>query len=300
VPWIVNAVAVGLLSNIVRKLGPSIVLFAYLWAHHSKFVTRLDGSFMGLPVNAWLAAAAILLGVLSLAFKDSVGRLSKFVDRRANPELIGWVLHHIHKGDLTAMNIQRCSTDILLGLKSAAVFALLIAIAAISFPVFAGVLIAVVVIMVVLSLQAARQDPARATASFLGRMRSHPEYYAEILVIAGLVLAFMAIAGENSFVSGTVFVLIVSRYSGDMKVLARMIVAVRRSHLAAKLQRQRRAERETQRLAREANAEALRQQRAKAAEEKRQAQLALAESRRKALEAEKASSDSQIPKISAA
>ncbi len=228
---IVKAVAVGMLSNVVRKLGPSIILFTYIWALHSKAFTRLGPTLWGLPPKFWLALAAILLGVASLAFKDTVGNFAKRMDRRAMPRLQYQVLRHLNHLDLTFQNIQRLALEILTGLKSGVIFLTLILIACFAFPIFAGVLIVVVAAVVGLSWNAARYPQVNPDKSFLMKLQTHPEYYAEVLVIAGLILAFATIASEKSFVSGTVFILIVSRFSNEIKVVARVLVAVRRSHI---------------------------------------------------------------------
>jgi hypothetical protein len=228
---IVKAVLVGMLSNVVRRLGPSLILFAYIWALHSKIFTSLGPQLFGMQSKYWLAVAAIMLGVVALAFKDTVGNIARSRDRRAFPYIQQLVLCHLNHHDMAIMNLHRVPLEVFAGLKSATVFSLLIVIAAASFPLFAIVLIGVVAAIVVLSLNAARYPAVHPGKSFVGKLQTHPEYYAEVLVIAGLILAFAAIASEKSFVSGTVFIMIVSRYSGEIKILARAIVATRRSQL---------------------------------------------------------------------
>jgi hypothetical protein len=258
---IIKAALAGMLANIVRRLGPSIILFAYVWALHSKRFAALGDSLLGLPANFWLAMGAIILGIGALAFKDKMTNLSRALDRRALPPLQAWVLRYVNRYDLSFMNTQRNALNILTGLKSLAVFLCLVTVALLSFPVFAAVLLGVLSAVVALSLNAAKFPAYPVAKSFFARLRTHPEYYAEVLVIAGLILAFMAIASKNSFVSGTVFILIVSRFSNEIKVIARSFVAVRRSQLQFHRIWENRQLADQRRQARLAEAEARRQER---------------------------------------
>lgn len=227
---ILKALIFGTLSYVVRRLGISLILFAYLYALHSdKFKAFAADSAHPYP-EAWLASVVIVLGVLIILFRSIFNHYSQNLDLKALPRIDQLTLLHLNRGDLGVMHLRAKSRALLECAKGTLLMVLLIVLCTFVAEPLAIILAILLVLTVLISLSVGRKPVTPAMASFFSKLRSQPDHYVEILLMAGLIIGFLLITQNGGLISGTVLILMIARFSGALRTIATNMINLIRWH----------------------------------------------------------------------
>jgi hypothetical protein len=214
---ILNAIVIGTLSYVVRRLGISLILFAYLYALHSDNFSKLSVGSEQAHSQVWLSALVIILGVLIILFRSLFTHFSQRLDIKALPRIDQLVLVRLNRGDLSIMGLRIKSRAALECAKGLLLMVLLIVLCAVVARPLAVILSVVVVMTVIVSAAVGRHPVEHGLTSPWAKMRSQPDNYIEILMMTGLIIGFLLITQQGGLISGTVLILMIARFSGALR-----------------------------------------------------------------------------------
>jgi hypothetical protein len=214
---ILKAVIVGTLSYVVRRLGISLILFAYLYALHSNRFAKISGNEAQAQSQIWLAGLVIILGVLVILFRSLFTHYSQRLDAKVLPRIDQLVLLHLNRGDLAVMGLRVKSRAALECAKGLLLMVLLIVLCAAVARPLAVILAVVVLLTIAVSAAVGRHPVEHGLTSPWAKMRTQPDNYIEILMMAGLILGFLLITQKGGLISGTVLILMIARFSGALR-----------------------------------------------------------------------------------
>jgi hypothetical protein len=215
--YILKAIVIGTLSYVVRRLGISLILFAYLYALHSNQFAKLTGSDAEGRSQLWLAGLVIILGVLVILFRSLFTHFSQRLDAKALPRIDQLMLLHLNRGDMAVMGLRVKSRAALECVKSLLLIMLLIVLCAVVAQPLAIILSAVLLTTIAVSVAVGRHPVEHGLTSPWAKMRTQPDNYIEILMMAGLILGFLLITQKGGLISGTVLILMIARFSGVLR-----------------------------------------------------------------------------------
>jgi hypothetical protein len=227
---ILKALVFGTLSYVVRRLGISLILFAYLYALHSRQFRAFATDSSHLFPEASLAAIVIILGVLIILFRSIFNHYSQGQDLKALPKIDQLTLLHLNRGDLGVMHLRAKSRALLECAKGTLLMLILIALCAIAARPLAFILAALLILTLAISLLVGRKPLVSPAASFISKLRSQPDHYVEILLMAGLIVGFLLITQKGGLISGTVLILMIARFSGALRTIATNLINLVRWH----------------------------------------------------------------------
>ncbi len=225
-----KAVVVGTLSYIVRRLGISLILFAYLYALHSSRFAKLTGGSQQTNSQIWLAGLVIVFGVLVILFRSLFTHYSQRLDARALPRIDQLMLLHLNRSDLSVMGLRVKSRAALECAKGMMLMVLLIMLCAAVAPPLAVILSVVVMLTIVISAAVGRQPVEHGLTSPWAKMRTQPDSYIEILMMVGLILGFLLITQKGGLISGTVLILMIARFGGALRNASVHLINIIRWH----------------------------------------------------------------------
>lgn len=227
---ILKAIVVGTLSYLVRRLGISLILFAYLYAQHSDRFAKLAGSNAPGYSHIWLAGLVIALGILIILFRSLFTHYSQRLDARALPRIDQLMLLHMNRGDFSVMGLRAKSRAALECAKGLMLMLLLIVLCAAIARPLAVILAIQVLSTIAISVAVARHPVEHGQTSPWAKMRSQPDHYIEILMMVGLIIGFLLITQKGGLISGTVLILMIARFSGALRNAAVHMINLIRWH----------------------------------------------------------------------
>jgi hypothetical protein len=232
---ILSAALFGVITHVIKKLGPAVFVFVYIylshvWAEHPVMVAGLAFSS-----NTLLVAGVVLLSIVSVIFRSAVLNAGKRLDARALPLLDHAVLARLHHYDLRVPRIRAKSVAVLGAMKNVSLYVALAALASINSLWLAMLLLMIVVLVCLMCLRDWNTGHLAAWPHLA--LLLDPENLAEIILIMGLLLGFLVILPKGGvLLSGTVVILVIARFSGQIKALAKELNYVRRGTVAARTQ----------------------------------------------------------------
>ncbi len=218
------AVLFGIITHIVRKLGPSVVLFVLVYAsqHMDKQPVIVAG--IAVPLTVVLLAAVVTFSIAMVVFKSTALTIGKRLDKDCLPQLDGWVLRKLHRYDLSIKNIRRRAILILEAFKIVALFLALTALGCLhSIALGLAFLLSMLVIAGIAYLM--------PNPHFLDRWPklksiTDSDNYAELIFDFALIIGFLVILPKgDSGLSGIMILLLGARFSGQLKTLAKTVRA---------------------------------------------------------------------------
>ncbi len=220
----------GIFALTVRRLGPTIILFAYIYISHMDSFRSLESNQYVLSPSALLVAFVILLGILSVAFKTTVTTLSSNLDRAAFPWLDKIVLAYVNKFDLTRPRLRSKSRAILEFLKVLLLFFVLCAICA-SFSLALSLCVALIFMVTALLAVYFGSHQAKSTTSWwMQKSVSNPDNYSEVILISGLILAFFFVVEKGGLLDGTILILVIARFGSTLRIAAANLMLLAKWH----------------------------------------------------------------------
>ncbi len=227
---ILKALIFGTLSYVVRRLGISLILFAYLYSlHSSQFKAYAADPAHAYP-ESLLAAVVIGLGILIILFRSIFSHYSQTQDQKALPRIDQLTLRHLNRGDLSIMHLRAKSRAALECAKGILLMIILIFLCAFAAKPLAIILAILLLLTLAISLSVGRKPADPAMTSFFSRLRSQPDHYVEILLMAGLIIGFLLITRSGGMISGTVLILMIARFSGALRTIATNLINLVRWH----------------------------------------------------------------------
>ncbi len=214
----------------VRRLGISLILFAYLYAQHSERFAQLSAGGQQTKSQVWLAALVIFLGMLIILFRSLFTHFSQRLDAKALPRIDQLVLRHLNHFDMSLMGLRVKSRAVLECVKGLLLMGLLIALCAAIARPLAIILFILVILTIVISSIVGRHPVEHGLTSTWAKLRAQPDHYIEILMMAGLIIGFLLITQDGGLISGTVLILMIARFSGALRTVAVHLVNLIRWH----------------------------------------------------------------------
>lgn len=214
------ALLFGILTNTIRKLGPSVFIFIYLYFSQHLGERPVVIAGLSIPINALAIAIVTTLSILSVAFKSLVVSTGHRLDLACLPYLDQRVLSYIHGYDLRLRGIRWKSVAFLDIFHCLAIFAALAIVACVSSYAVGLILVLSVLVTLILALTLPNPGAYNSWPHFKAILE--PENYSELVLITGLLLGFLFVLPKgNGLLSGTVILLLVTRFSGHLRTLAR-------------------------------------------------------------------------------
>jgi hypothetical protein len=177
---------------------------------------------MHMPMNVMLVAVVSLMSIVIVSIRQSVFNFGHRLDATGLPKLDQIVLWYFHAYDLRFLSIRIKSVTLLEVGKTLALFFIL-AVLACANSVYLGLIIALVVSSIFLAtywLPRAEQFSEWPSAKAL----LEPENYSELLLIIGLLVGFLFVLPKGtSPLNGTVILLLIARFSGQLRSLGRQL-----------------------------------------------------------------------------
>ncbi len=232
---IIKSLVFGTLSFAVRRLGTSLILFAYLYVAHSKKFSQLENAQGWNDPHILLAAAVILAGIVLIAFRSAFTHYCQTLDAKALPRVDQFILAHLNRYDLTIMNLRGKSRAVLEASKAVLLMLLLALLCVFAARPLALILLVLIVLTLLLSWLVGRVPQEKANATTLSKLRYQPENYTEIMLVAGLIIGFLLITPTSGVINGTVLILMIARFGGALRLIATNIVSLLRWHAKDKL-----------------------------------------------------------------
>jgi hypothetical protein len=228
---ILSAALFGIVTHAIKKLGPTVFLFVYIYLSHKQGEAPVNIAGYQVPAQAALISMVVLFSIISVAFRSGVLNKGKVLDARALPLLDHVVLARMHGFDMRLDGIRAKSVVILGALKNVALYVALAAMATANSP-FLGLLICAVVLLV-----AAMTLRDWDTGMFARWPHIKPlldaENLAEIILVIGLLIGFLLILPRGEAVlGGAIVLLVIARFSGQLKALAKQLIYLRQKYQA--------------------------------------------------------------------
>jgi hypothetical protein len=218
---LLRSILVGILLQISQKAGPTVILFAYIYALHH-FVTANGAAGLPLSTGLMLTAAVAVASILVMALKTVIGKVSARADAEILPQLDSWCLRRVLKCDMRLMRIRMTSRALLDFLKTSSLFLLLVLVAFNASMVLAITLLFVLAGVTALTVYLPKKMPSEHDTLLQHAMR--PANYAEQLLIIGLLLALaIEASADANLLHSTMLVFVIARFGGALKVFARSI-----------------------------------------------------------------------------
>jgi hypothetical protein len=216
-----------MLTYLVRRLGTSIILFAYLYLAHSKRFQDYSKLNMQPSAEIRLAMIVIALGVFIILFRSAFTAYARDMDVRAFPVLDRFVLFKLNRGDLLLPALRQKSRAVLEVGKSLLVLAVLVCLCLFLAPSLAAILFAITLLVGFIAIRSGAirsGTEGGGPHAWLARMLSQPDNYVDIALNTGLIFGFLVITKDGALISGTVLILMIARFSGAFRMLAVNIV----------------------------------------------------------------------------
>jgi hypothetical protein len=227
-----SATLFGVLVFAVQKLGATVVIFAYLYSveHVGVKTTTILG--WTVQVNHLLVATITLLSVLLISFKSMMLSTSRRLDSRCIHVFDSFILHHVHNWDLTLTSIRAKALSAQSTLKALSMFVMLAIVASINSFVFPGIILIVLLVTAVLAYNVT--SPAFFESWPHVKPIFEPENYSELFLIFGLLIGFLLVVPDRGSLLGSVIVvLLVARFSGQLRVFAKNVARLSKWRQAA-------------------------------------------------------------------
>ena len=216
------AILFGVLTHVLKKLGPSVIVFVYLYFSQYTQNLHLDKLGTQIPINVALVFAVSVLSVFVLVFRNSVFATGHRLDAACLPLLDQFSLKFLHGYDLKIPRLRAKSVTVLEIGKTVALFAVLVAIACTN-SIYLGAIVAIIVLAIFL---ATNMLPRADQLNGWPRAKTlfEPDNYCELILIIGLLVGFLFVLPKGtSLLSGAVILLVVARFSGPLKLLGRRL-----------------------------------------------------------------------------
>jgi hypothetical protein len=227
---ILKALAVGTLSLVVRRLGISLILFAYLAAAHSKQFAAIEHPNGTIAPELWLAAVVIVLGIVIVAFRSAFSHYSLVLDGKALPRLDQLTLLHINRGDLSISTLHSKSRALFDCAKASLLWLLLTLLCLAVAPALGLVLVVLFAAAVLLSVFLVKPVTPGAPVTWKSTLLTQPDNFVEIVLVAGLIIGFLLVTPQGGLISGTLMILMIARFGSALRTLAVNIVRLKRLH----------------------------------------------------------------------
>ncbi len=226
----------GVVVSGVQKLGPTVIIFVYLYfvEHANTQTAQVLG--VNVQVSHLLIVAITIISVLMIVFKSIVVATSRRLDSNCILFFDGIVLRKIHKWDLSLGTIRAKSLGIHAIMKSVMLFVILAAIAAINSFVFPAIICTVLIVSSLL----AYGYPAPAIFQSLPHVKQifAPENYSELMLIIGLLIGFvLTLQNQTSTLGSVIVLMLVARFSGQLRILTKTLSKLSLWKKEAKLKR---------------------------------------------------------------
>lgn len=177
---------------------------------------------MTIPAEVPIVAAVIALSVAMVSFKSATLAFGHRLDAACMPRLDQFVLHHVHGNDLSLQNIRMKSMTVLTILKTTTLFIVLAAIASLNSTALALMILAAVAIVAALAYLFPRPSVLLNWPHI--QPITNSDNYAELILVAALLIGFLFVLPKDaSIIGGTILILLVARFSSQLKVLAKSI-----------------------------------------------------------------------------